>query len=112
MKPLRNLNWCIYLNSENGLPLTVNVVFVSQQRFFARKAALASPKARLATEGDWPASADWRFSASCEAASLPGMFFPASLLRSIFGALRLVSYTRVRFAQEKARAKIGTYDCL
>jgi len=37
----------------DGGPLTDNVVFVSVQRLLAREAELASPKAGLATEGDW-----------------------------------------------------------
>jgi len=45
---------------------------LSQRSLFARKAELAWPKARLATEGDWPVSAD-------RLILPPGALAPASL---------------------------------
>jgi len=38
--------------------------FLIQAVLFALEAELASPKARLATEGDWPALAEWLHFAS------------------------------------------------
>jgi len=41
----------LLLISEDGGPLTDNVAFISEQRFFDREAELASPKARLVRRG-------------------------------------------------------------
>ena len=59
------------ITSWNVLISLQRSAFLIQAVLLGRRSRNWLHEVRLATEGDWPASADWLFSVSCAAASLP-----------------------------------------